>query len=512
MGDKSDDRKDSGVQSMTYKQICNRMDDIRDELDRLNTRAEQNGNLTDDDEKRWAERTSEFDELQTRKRGLERQADLLRVKQTDVGKAARDVLNPRTKTRLESGADDFDYDPLGEPDSIQEHRFRDPWDVSEVRMGLDREARGHEFRARAYAAIEKMQGATQKRRETATKIIEEFDTVDAKISQQLLATSNADYLRAFGKLARSQGQVALLSPKEQEAVNRAMSLTDGSGGFLVPFQLDPTLILASDGVYNDVRAISRKVVATGDVWHGVSGTNVAWSFDAEAAEVSDDTPTFAQPTVTVRTARGFVPISIEAYQDEANVAAEVGRLLAAGKDDLEATKFISGVAASNEPVGLLAATGGLAGIAGAKVASATADTIAIDDLFVVQGSLATRYRRRASWLANNWFYQRIRALDTSVYENLAAGLAPTLLGRPIYEADAMDAALNAGADNYFAVFGDFDFYVIADRIGTTVEFIPHLFGATHLPTGQRGWFAFYRVGASLVDPTGGQGFKVYNVT
>jgi HK97 family phage major capsid protein len=50
------------------------------------------------------------------------------------------------------------------------------------------------------------------------------------------------------------------------------------------------------------------------------------------------------------------------------------------------------------------------------------------------------------------------------------------------------------------VFGDFDNYVIADRVGTTVEFIPHLFHTTsNRPSGQRGWFAYFRVGADVVD-------------
>jgi HK97 family phage major capsid protein len=48
--------------------------------------------------------------------------------------------------------------------------------------------------------------------------------------------------------------------------------------------------------------------------------------------------------------------------------------------------------------------------------------------------------------------------------------------------------------------GDFRNYVIARRGGMTVEFIPHLFDVTdNRPTGQRGWFAYARIGGNSVN-------------
>jgi HK97 family phage prohead protease len=101
-------------------QICNRMDDIRDTLDRLNQRAEQEGSLLADDEKRWDEMTAEFDELAGQKRRLEREADLLRVKQSKVTAAAGAAGG------VQRGSDDMDADPLGDPDSIELGRFKQP--------------------------------------------------------------------------------------------------------------------------------------------------------------------------------------------------------------------------------------------------------------------------------------------------------------------------------------------------------------------------------------------------
>jgi HK97 family phage major capsid protein len=54
--------------------------------------------------------------------------------------------------------------------------------------------------------------------------------------------------------------------------------------------------------------------------------------------------------------------------------------------------------------------------------------------------------------------------------------------------------------NYVAVYGDFSNYVIADKIGMSVEFIPHLFHlTTNRPSGSRGWYAHSRVGADSVN-------------
>jgi HK97 family phage major capsid protein len=478
---------------LTYTQAKNRLKDIDDELERLEAKAAKSETrmLVDEDQEYWDKLVAESRQVGAHAAGLERAAQREEIKRLKVSAGATTTVR---------GSDDMDSDPLGEPDSIEEKRFKNPWDTGEIRMGLTAAARGVELRSRALAAIEKMQGTTDNRRSAATQMVETWDTEDGALSQQVLATSSPEYLRAFGKLARSNGRLESLDAVELAAVQRAMSLTDSAGGYLVPFQLDPAVILTSDGSVNDIRQISRKVVATGDVWNGVSAGAVSWSFDAEAAEVSDDTPTFAQPAITIRTARGFVPISLEANMDAANVSNVIGDLLAQGKDDLEATVFTTGAAASNQPIGIV-------------VTSTTTDTFAIADLYKLYNALPGRYRARAAWLANNLIYTLSRQFDTGggagLWARLGEGRPADLIGRPVYEAEAMDGVITALADNLVAIFGDFSNYVIADRVGTTVEFIPHLFGPNGRPTGQRGWFAYYRTGSDSVNDAA---FRLLNIT
>jgi HK97 family phage major capsid protein len=453
--------------TLTHSQCINRLQEIRDAMGSIAELERPSG----EDDRYFQELTAEFDRTDAWRKKLEKDA----------------ILNP---------------------DSIESKRFRNPWDLSEMRTwGRSREEVNAEYRARALSAIEGMPSSNDRVRSTATDIVERFDDNSATLSRLALTASSPEYLRAFGKAATNR--LHELTQDEQRALEATRSLTDSAGGYLVPFQLDPTVIITANGSRNDIRRIARQVVATADVWNGVSAGAVSWSWDAEATQVSDDAPTFAQPTIPVYKAAGFVPVSIEALQDMANGAAEIARLLAFGKDVLEAAAFATG-SGSGQPTGVVT---GLIG-SGAVTNSATTDTLAVGDLYTLQGALPARYRANASWLATNLFYNRARQFDSSGGSSLWAQLGEDrpamLLGKPAYESEDMDGTITGSAENYMAILGDFDNYVIADRIGMTVEFIPHLFGtANGRPTGQRGWYAYYRTGAAVVNTAA---FKMLDVT
>lgn len=489
-------------------------DDLHADVERMRTEARQildragGQDLAPDDADRFNQLMSDAEARKNRLGEL----DQLR---SDIARAGQ----PGSGLYLERGAaGDYDRDPVSDPRSAEDFRSRkynNPWDLRGVHpFGAERHVLTAEYRSRALSAVEQMPGASDRVRQAATEIIERHDDEDGRLSQQVLTTSTPAYMRAWSKLARNP-LAANLTPEESQAVAqvktaaRAMSLTDSAGGYLVPFQLDPTVIITSAGSRNDIRQFARQVVATGDEWHGVSAGAVQWSWDAEAAEVSDDSPTLGQPAIPNFKAAGFVPISIEALEDGANVTNEVARLLAFGKDILEAEAFILGTG-SGQPTGLITALDGTS----AETAPLTAETLALGDLYNIQGALPARHRTNASWLANNQIYNKIRQFDTNggaaLWEFLGADRPVNLLGRRVGEAEAMDATINpaATADNFVLAFGDFENFVITDRIGFSVEFLPHLFGANRRPTGQRGWYAYYRVGSDVVDPGA---FKLLNI-
>jgi HK97 family phage major capsid protein len=492
---------------MNQSEIIARLKSVKAQIRELRGKAPY---LSQHDQLRAAELAAEVIEL----RG--------HVERFQRGDMARGVRSGRYRLEGEGsgirGGDDYDRDSFTEPDSVEDHRdhrYRDPWDMSEVRMFAEPGEVAGELRSRALSCIEKMPGASANVRQAATNIIEEFDSKDSRLARQCIVTSKPAYLRAWSKLACNKPHA--LTVDEQRAVGeveefRAMSLTDVQGGYLIPFQLDPTVIVTSTFIRSDLRGAARVVIATGDVWNGVTSQNVSWSFQAEGAEVTDNSPPFGQPSIPNFMARGFVPISIEAMADEQNVAQEVGRLLANGKLDLEGLKFIQG-SGIGEPTGLMTALG-ISGNSGSVVTTASAGTFALADLYTLQGSLPAHYRPNASWLANNLVYNKIRQFDTAggaaFWTNLTTDRPAQLYARDALEAEAISGTVaTTSPKTIIAIYGDLSQFVITDRLGMAVEFIPHLFSTSHnRPTGSRGWFAYYRTGSDLVNPTGVRALQV----
>ena len=94
--------------------------------------------------------------------------------------------------------------------------------------------------------------ASDKVREVSARLIEGDDST--RMAEMVLGTTSPEYGRAFAKLIRHRGQDAALTVDEREAPQRAMAIGAGStGGYLVPFQLDPSVILTANGSFNQVR-------------------------------------------------------------------------------------------------------------------------------------------------------------------------------------------------------------------------------------------------------------------
>jgi HK97 family phage major capsid protein len=96
------------------------------------------------------------------------------------------------------------------------------------------------------------------------------------VSRWVTDTGSPEYRSAFGKLLMHGEQRAGLefTAPERAAFDRvtrlkgeqrAMSLTDSSGGFLVPFELDPTIILANAGSTNPLLQIANVKTVVTDV-------------------------------------------------------------------------------------------------------------------------------------------------------------------------------------------------------------------------------------------------------
>jgi HK97 family phage major capsid protein len=375
-------------------------------------------------------------------------------------------------------------------------RGKDIYDLSTIRSSVaNPEAAQQELNERARRAVDMAhfphEDADQaKCKEQVERLLATVDDDRGSLAQRILVTGSPAYKRAFGK--------ALASPQAMNVpeFSAALSLgTDASGGYAVPFELDPTIIPTSNAAVNPFRSVSRVVQITGKEWDGVTSAGVTAHRRNEGDESADDAPTLAQPTVRATRVDVFIPFSVELQQDWGSLQTEMARLIQDAKDVEEASSFTSGNGTAPNPQGLL--TG-----ATVTVNTAGTATLALADLDTVEQALPPRFTPKAIWLGNRAQYNRVRALTQAVYDvyspiaqsinqnGIQGDMGRNLHGYGAYEDSAMSSAVTSATPLF--VLGDFSYFLIADRLGMSIELIPHLFGSNQRPTGQRGFYAVWR--------------------
>lgn len=434
-----------------------------------------------------------FDEGLSERRRLQADLDAIVARKEQVAQIARNRANREDGDGARGGAP-------------QVMRRVDPFDGADVRTLPDREVRD---RARKVLDDDShTRHLRDDQREQVERILRRAsgDCSGAHVGRRLLLTESEAYRSAFVKLVTRQNPV--LHPEEARAVEafdefRAMSIgTDAAGGYGVPILIDPTIILTAQGSPNDILNIARVETITNDEWRGVTSAGVSWSFDAEAAEVSDDSPTLAQPTVPTHKAQGFIPYSIEVGMDYPNFAAEMSTLLDSGYRELLAEKLTNG-SGSGEPTGIVTALDANTNV---EVTPTTDGAFGAVDVYRLWDALPIRYRgRNVSWMSSTDVMNEVRQFGSggSGGSNFSVDLTqeavPRLFGKRYYENDYMaDFTSTTGAANLM-VLGDFSNYLVAQRAGMNVELVPHLLGSNRRPSGQRGWYAWARVGADSIN-------------
>lgn len=400
----------------------------------------------------------------------------------------------------------------GDPDKQEGPAFNinvrkteaDIYDLTQIRASADNPAGMRDaLRDHAKRAIERSDFPSMNKEQAQTNAEHVLDTADdnyGNLARRFLLTGNPTYRRAWAKYVTGQARNA-----EEE---RVMSLTTNSGGYGVPFALDPTILLSSNGGINPFRQIARVEQINVDIWQGISSAGTTAAFQAELSEVADGALTIAQPSVTTQMARCFVPYSIEIGMDYPNFAAQIANAIADAKDVLEATKFALGTG-TNEPQGIITGATGV-------VTASTRGSITSTDVYAVEAALPPRFIQNASWVASRIALQKFRQFDTAGgaqlwIQNLQYGLgqaqepgnavngrvAYALLGYNAFASSDITSTLTTG--NKLAVLGDFKQFLIADRVGLSVEYIPHMFNtANNLPSGERGAFAYWRTGSGVL--------------
>ena len=484
---------------MTTPTVPARLSELRNELTELKTRigeasrAENPDDATRDalaaDLARWDEINDgeEFRELE------ERQAKVERVAAASVKPGAVEPTEDRS-FNVNSGADPFD---LGEVRSLA-NRITDGPDG---RLTAEGRKAARDMVARAQTAIERQESrfVDSDHAEAATQFVKR----DGKgtLARWVLEHGSDDYHEAFQDfMANPAG-----GPTQGQSARAAMSLTGANGGYLVPFTLDPSVILTNNGATDPFRSISRVVSITTDDWNGVSSAGVTAEWIAEATEVADASPTFGQPTITAHKADAYIQGSLEVVAD-ASLSGEIAMLIADAKGRLEATAHATG-SGSGQPYGIVTALGltTASRVAGSSGAAGAADFV-LADVYAVKNALPPRYRPNASWVGEQTNIDKIRRFGegstgaAAFWADLAVDTPPLLLGKPVYESSAMDSTIVSGSNDDVLIIGDFRHgFVLVDRMGLELVYNPLVLGSNRRPSGEVAWVAFWRHGADSVD-------------
>ncbi|RDI12040.1 HK97 family phage major capsid protein [Rhodococcus sp. AG1013] len=336
---------------------------------------------------------------------------------------------------------------------------------------------------------------------------------------RLFALTGTDaYGRAFAKMAADPDRGHLSWTADEARAYRDVRefaserglLESGTGQYVVPFQLDPTVNLTNAGAVNPLREISRVVTTTSNAWHGVTSAGVSAEWLAEANEAADASPTLAQPEIVAHKGAAYVQYSFELEQDGPTILRDLQMMLADARANKEAAAFITG-SGVGQPKGLITA---LVAAGGPIIVDGNGtEALAAKDTYDLQNGLPSRWQPNARFAGNLTTWNAFRQMETTNGSLKFPGLQAvpmSLLGRPAHEVSGIDGTINTGAteSNYVLVYGDFSQFLIVDRIGTTVELVPHVFGANRRPTGERGLFVHYRVGSDALIPNA---FRVLRV-
>lgn len=483
----SSERESTNTTRKAVTPMAKTLEELRARLDEISERMQELGGGEE------AETRSLDDEAQT-------EFDALDTEFTETERAIEQI--EKRAERLRTLAGRAGSTERGSDRSPAFHKkAEDIYDVEEIRsLSYGGEDFQRKLRDNAMRAIEAakfgVRDDAEAREQAELTLDEAIDNSDGTLEKRYLLTGSPVYERAFTKVLR-YGSDALCTPEERAALVRSQLLgTDSSGGYAVPFQLDPTVMLTNAGATNPIRNLARVERIVGKQWQGVTSAGVTVTRGSETTTVGDNSFSLGQPTVSTNRVQGFVPFTIEIDLAWNALRSEITRVLVDAKAR-EEDSFITGDGTGTNPEGIL--TG-----ASTTVTAGGTASFAASDVYALHAAIPPRFEDRATFLAHKGIYNKVRQFDTSggaqLWAHIGDGRPNGLMGYPAAYASAMPSTLTTG--NKIMVLGDFSNFLIVDRVGMTVELVPHLFDSSNgnRPSGQRGVYAIWMNNSKTLIP------------
>jgi HK97 family phage major capsid protein len=281
--------------------------------------------------------------------------------------------------------------------------------------------------------------------------------------------SDGDYKAAFEQYARKG-----LSALNGDHLAALQVGTDSEGGYIVPESFETKIVKLLQSL-NPFRAASNVIRTSSDRNIPVESSVGPFAYIAEEAAYGNVDPAFGRVIIGSHKSGGIIKVSEELLQDaffnlESYLANVAGRRFAT----LEEQNFCTG-AGTTTPQGVFNPTY-TNNVTGAVSATAA---ITGDDLIDTFHSLGRAYRQNASWILGDAAVKLIRKLVDQdgqyIWQpGLVAGAPDTILGRPVI---VTEYATAPAVDAKSIIFGDLQYYTIADRAGISAQKLNELYAA-----------------------------------
>ncbi len=257
------------------------------------------------------------------------------------------------------------------------------------------------------------------------------------------------------------------------SIMNALSVgTDGEGGYLVPDEYEHTLVQALEDE-NFFRPIANTITTSGDrKIPMVTGHGTA-SWTEEKTKIKESDEQFGQETLGAYKAATTVKVSEELLYDDAfNLEAYLSQEFARRIGSLEEEAFLVGDG-SGKPTGVFTS-------AKTGVTSTSAVAITYDEIFDLFYSLKSAYRKNGIWICNDTTIKALRKIKDAngqyIWQpSVSAATPDMLLNRPI-KTSSYAPEIETGKTPI--IFGDFNYYWIADRRGRSFKKLVEIYSET----------------------------------
>ncbi|MHC1787313.1 MAG: phage major capsid protein [Christensenellales bacterium] len=321
-------------------------------------------------------------------------------------------------------------------------------------------------------------------RPTSRPLTSAPETLDKKPAR---GRASDDYKSAFWRTMRDKSV-------PHEILNALQVGTDSEGGYLVPDEYERTLVeaLQEENIFRRFAHVIHTSSGDRKIPVVVSKGTAAWIDEEAQYPESDDA--FGQTSISAYKLATMIKVSDELLHDSVfDVAGYIAREFARRIGTAEEEAFFTGNG-TGKPTGLLHATLG----AQVGVTTAAATAITFDEVMDLFYSLRAPYRRQSVFLMNDSTVKVLRKLKNGAGDyiwqpSITAGTPDKVLNCPVYTSSFVPAV---AAEAKTIIFGDMNYYWVADREGRKFKRLNELYA----PTGQVGFLASQRVDGKLILP------------